>query len=540
MTNYLKAIIKKSLLLFLLLPVLSFGQTKNAPPVSLESPHNTMLVHLYYLQLDSYHPEIAAQTLNGVRDTTKAKQLAIQLKQILDGKGLYVELEKVPQEQNYFDSLTNKAFYTPFPAMLPGVYLEQVGNKWLYSTETVEQIPALHKEVYSFGVNALLNWLQNFGNGQFLGLYTWQYVGIAIFLIALALLHFILSSLLNPIVRRLSQSRLKIIFIDEKLIKKIARIISILIIIQFSKIFLPALQLPILVAQAAIIILKIVSAFLLVLLVLRILDVFMLYVQRFTEKTESKLDEQLMPIVKKMLQAVIVVVGLIYILGFLDIDVTALIAGLSIGGLALALAAQDTVKNLIGSAMIFIDQPFQIGDWIEGGGIAGSVVEVGFRTTRLQQSDSSIISVPNGTIANMSITNKGVRVFRLFQTTLGVTYDTSPEKIEQFIAGLKKIIDLHPLAMKETKYVVFHEMAASSLNILFRVPLEVNSYAEELKAKEELLLAVLKLAEVMGIGFAFPSTSVYLEKVGEAEPEEEKLEEKVAHFLEGYKRQFKK
>jgi len=139
------------------------------------------------------------------------------------------------------------------------------------------------------------------------------------------------------------------------------------------------------------------------------------------------------------------------------------------------------------------------------------VKEVGFRTTRLQTSDTSIISVPNGTIANVAITNKGVRIYRLFMTTLGVTYDTSPDLVEKFIEGLRKMIENHPVTRKEGYYVYLDALEASALNIVFRTHLEVDNGADEFKAKESILLGILRLAESLKINFAFPSSTVYVE-----------------------------
>jgi MscS family membrane protein len=209
----------------------------------------------------------------------------------------------------------------------------------------------------------------------------------------------------------------------------------------------------------------------------------------------------------------VVIIGtIVQILSLMDVNVTALIAGISIGGLALALAAKDTVSNLIGSIMVFMDKPFQIGDYIEIGSMGGTVKEVGFRSTRIQTKDTSIISIPNGNIANTALTNKGVRVFRLFETMLGVTYDTNPDLIETFIEKLKKMIIDDPRVTNDDFYIALNGLGPSSLDILFRVYLNTSDYAGEIKIKEDLILNILRMAEELGVSFAFPSTSVYIEK----------------------------
>jgi MscS family membrane protein len=492
--------------------------------LSVESPYYSIYSHLYFLQNDSYQPEIAAKTLNAAGiDSLKRIQLAIQLKQILDGKGLYVKVNQLPNQSNYIDSLSKQSVYTLFPVELPQVYVEKVENQWLYSNETVQLIPKLHKEVYPFGTDILLNLLPKIGQNTIFGLALWQYLGALILLILTFLIHAVLNRIIRPIIQKLTESKLATNLISSDLIWSITRFISILITLQIITIFLPTLQLPIHLSNLAFLASKIISTILIVFILLRFIDVIILHAKRLSQTTVSKLDEQLVPIVKRSLQAIVVIGGIIQILRSLDVNITALIAGISIGGLALALAAQDTVKNLIGSAMIFVDRPFQIGDYISGSGFSGSVEEVGFRTTRLKTADSSIISVPNGTIANMSVTNMGVRVYRLYTTNIGITYDTSPESIEIFLKGLRQLIEKHPQTSSEQYYVHLTDLKDSSINIFFRAFLNVSSYSDELKVKEALILGIIRLAEALNINFAFPSTSVYVD--GYPTPNSPKIED---------------
>lgn len=490
-----------------------FGQVESTPPEpTFESPHNTMWVHLYYLQPDSYNPDLAATVFYTIADPEEARKQAIRLKQVYDGLGLYVRLNTIPIDSNYVDTVRMEAVYYPFPEQLPQVYLEQNRDgRWYYSSETAGELARIHREIYPFGVDLLINLFPRFGKKQFLGIELWQYAGVVI-LIALAfLLHFLLRLLLRPIVGRLTRSRLYPSLVPETLIWSIASRASMFLLIQLFRVGLPVLQFSIELSSFFTRVLNILTALLIMLIALRVLDVILLYSKRYTESTSSMLDDQLVPIVKKLVQAVIIIGMILQVLQQLNVNVTALIAGVSIGGLALALAAQDTVKNLIGSAMIFIDKPFQIGDWIIADGVEGAVKEVGFRTTRIQRADSSIISVPNGNIANISITNLGVRVFRLIQTNISVTYDTPPELLEAFIQGLRQIIIQHPKTDSEGFFVYFSDMAASSLNIIFRTPVEAADLATEWRIREELYFGVVRLAAELGINFAFPSTSVYLE-----------------------------
>jgi MscS family membrane protein len=530
---------KKILLLLVILSsicVVGVSQTSSAPKPTLENPYNTIYVHLYYLQPESYRPDIAAVTLFRSKDSLELIKNAIKLKQILDGNGLYVRLNQLPQESDYKDSTSQKFYFTPFPTELPDVYLERIEGKWLYSKETVEQISRLHKETYPLGTDQLLNLLPKMGQKRFLGLATWQYLTIVLVILFGWIFYKILSGILMPLVKRILRTYFKFGLWDNEKVLKFAQAISLLFLFWLIRILVPVLQLPIAATETGILILRIVMTILAVVLAIRIVRLAMDYAMDFAQGTEHRMDEQLIPIIRRSLMILFSIIGIFNILHLLNVNITALIAGVSIGGLALALAAQDTVKNLIGSAMIFFDRPFQIGDYIIGGGVEGTVKEVGFRTTRIQTIDTSIISVPNGTIANLAITNKGVRVYRLVSSTLTVTYDTPPDLIEKFIEGLKKLILSHPLTRKEDFYVYFTDLDSSSLNILFRSHIAVSTYAEELRVKESILLGVLRLAESLNVSFAFPSSTVYINNgATDTDTTLNDMDKKIETFLEDFK-----
>lgn len=521
----------------------SFSQAVQQPPApTLESPYNTILVHLYYLQPDSYEPNMAAKSFH-LADTLAAQRLAIQLKQILDGKGLFVHLNLLPQEPDYRDSLTKRSFYTPFPKYLPEVYLEKSGDKWYYSQQTASAIPELYKAVYPFGTDLLVNILPNGSKGTFLGLAAWQWLGAGILLLLAWLLQVLVSRLLRPMVQLLAKSKTVALLEDKSMLWKVARLASYVVLLWLLKLALPLLQLPVKSNLFIISGLEIAGIIFVVWLSLSIIDVVMQRALTYATSTEHKLDEQLMPILRRMLKILVVITGAIYILQLMDVNVTALIAGVSIGGLALALAAQDTVKNLIGSAMIFFDKPFQIGDWVIAAGNEGEIVEVGFRSTRIMTVDSSIITVPNNVVASDSVFNMGVRTLRVFQTTLGVTYDTPPILLRKFIEGLRQIIERHPLTKKDNYLVHFSKFGDSSLQVFFRTHVFVNTLADDFRVKEELSFDILQLAEALGVRFAFPTQTLFIEEMpgkGNTTPFYEKdgavLDEKLKRFFEENKK----
>ncbi len=500
------------LLLLLPLPLLAQQQPEKAPPVTLETPHNAAYVHLYYLQTDFYEPEKSAQTLNGPQDSLERVKLAIKLKQIFDGKGLYMQLNRIPKDPDFVDTTVNQAVFTPFPNALPEVYLEKTEGEWRYSAETVSQIEALHEEVYPFGADLLLQLAPLVGQREVLGLKAWQFVGLLIILLLAIAVHFILSRILRPVVRRLSNSRLYPALVPTKLIWTIARLVSVLVVIWLIKLFLPPLQLPIEAANFAVVVIRLVSLVLIVAILFRILDIIILYAGKAAERTESKMDEQLLPVLERGTQFLIFAGAIIQGLRVFQVDITTLIAGISIGGLAIALAAQDTIKNLFGSLTIFMDKPFQIGDWINFAGVDGTVEEVGFRSTRVRTFANSLVYVPNGKLADMVVDNYGLRKYRRFSTTISVTYDTPPELIEKFVEGLKTIVASHADTWKDFYEVRLNGMGAHSLDILFYIFFDVPTWSEEMRARHEVLLEVLKLAKALGVRFAFPTQTMHVEE----------------------------
>jgi len=191
--------------------------------------------------------------------------------------------------------------------------------------------------------------------------------------------------------------------------------------------------------------------------------------RRFADKTESKLDDQLVPLVERTLKVLVWVAIGVAIMNVLRFNIAAVLTGLSISGLAVALAAQDTIKNLFGSFTIFVDKPFQIGDWIVADKIDGTVEEVGFRSTRIRTFYNSLITVPNGRLADMVIDNMGARIYRRFVIRLSVTYDTPPELLEAYVQGLRDLVTAHPDTRKDYFHVYVNDLSSSAIEILFYV-----------------------------------------------------------------------
>jgi len=478
--------------------------------VSLGSPYQAVYTHLEYLSDNNYHPEMALMVFmqEGV-NRQEAKAAAIKLKQILNGQGIYIEMDEIPKNPDFLDSASNMHRYF-LTDKFPEIYLEKQNNKWVYSKASVRAITSIHLKVFPMGSDKLLEILPRMGQSKFLGLYVWQILGILIIILLSFIVHQIFSFLFEKIIFTLlnKYGRREI---AHSLIKPIAKPISYLVIFPILIILVPVLQLPILMAKYVILALRALWPIFLTVVFYHLVDILGEYMFKVAKRTESTLDDQLVPLIRKVLKTFVIVIGALFVLINLDISIIPFITGLSIGGLAFALAAQDTIKNFFGSLMIFIDKPFQVGQWITSGDIDGEVEEVGLRSTRVRTFRNSLVYVPNGVLADRMIDNHGLRTYRRFYTTLAITYDTPPRLIEVFIEGLNKIVADHPNTRKDKYHIFINDFGNFSLNIMFYIFFEAPNWALELQYRHEVILKILELAEKLNVRFAFPTSTLHME-----------------------------
>lgn len=261
----------------------------------------------------------------------------------------------------------------------------------------------------------------------------------------------------------------------------------------------------------------------------RIVDIFDALWTSKALKTHNKFDDLLVPMLSKSLKVFVVVIGIVFAADNLNIDVTSLLAGLGLGGLAFALAAKDLLGNFFGSVTVLLDRPFSIGDWVVIGDIEGSVEEVGFRSTRVRTFYNSLVTMPNSILTTTKIDNMGARRYRRMTHKLSVTYDTNPEQIEAFCEGIRKIIQMHPYMRKDFYHVYFNEYGAASLNILVYVFWATPDWSTELRERHRFLLDILRLARQLEVEFAFPTQTLYLKRGDVEQPPVEPFKPGMSH-----------
>jgi MscS family membrane protein len=236
------------------------------------------------------------------------------------------------------------------------------------------------------------------------------------------------------------------------------------------------------------------------------------YLAMLASRTDSTLDDQIVKLVARTLKLFAVLTGIILAAQNLGFNVVSLLAGLSIGGLAVALAMQTTLTNFIGSIIIMVDRAFKVGDWIKIGEAEGDVEEVDFRCTRLRTFYDSVITIPNSEVMNSKIDNLGKRKHRRILTTLKIMPDTSPDKIERLVDGIKQIIAGAASTRKDLYHVVLKDFGPDCLEIMIYFFVKAPDLARELVERHRILLEVLRLAHHLEVRFAMPVQAIQLER----------------------------
>jgi MscS family membrane protein len=210
------------------------------------------------------------------------------------------------------------------------------------------------------------------------------------------------------------------------------------------------------------------------------------------------------PVLSLVLKILVVASGLAAVLRLFDVDVGTVLAGLGIGGLAFALAAQDTLKNFFGSLMLIADRTFRVGDLVKIGENEGVVESVGLRSTRIRGLDDALLTVPNSDLTTAHVTNFGARRYRRFRTTITVAHGTTPDRLIRFRDGILELIREHDRVRQQKYEVAVNDLGTSGIVILIQVFFEVPDGHAELTARDSLILDILRLAERLGISLDSP------------------------------------
>jgi MscS family membrane protein len=246
----------------------------------------------------------------------------------------------------------------------------------------------------------------------------------------------------------------------------------------------------------------------------RLVDVLASYLDDMVSEDDRSVRGQFVPVIRQSLRIFTVIIGALTVMATLEIDIMALLGGLGIGGIAIALAAQDAVGNFIGTLSIFTDRPFKVGDWIiVGDKVDGDVEQIGFRSTKVRTWPKTLMSIPNKVLATEIIDNWSRMPKRRVKMTVGVTYSTTPEEMETLLGRIRELLRKDEGVDQDFFLVRFTEFGASSLDVFLYYFTKSIKWDEHLAVRERVNLNIMRVVREMGLSIAFPTRSIHVESV---------------------------
>lgn len=439
-----------------------------------------------------------------------------------------IDRTRIPNTKRFSTRKTGKpyVFHTYESGRIEIVFIEDAG--WKFSTDTVAALPAMLDEVSATekveGANdaavsmpihlRLRAMIPTSWKEQKFILEQWQWIGIGLIILVGLIIDKLVSLVLALVVRIWRTRFAKGAY--RQISDSILRPLGLMAMAFAWWAGLNMLGLP---AQALLVLLvsvKFLACFSTVWGAYRLVDLISAFLNQAASRTDSKLDDALVPLVTKTMKVFVTVMGIVFIADNLDIDVTSLLAGLGLGGLAFALAAKDVAGNLFGSITVLLDQTFHVGDWVIIGDVEGSVEHIGFRSTRVRTFYNSQVSVPNSTLITSSVDNMGKRTYRRLSCKLSIAYDTPPERIEAFCEGIREIVRQHPYTRKDSYHVYLNEFSASALEIMIYIFWRTPEWGTELRERHRFLLDCLRLAKRLGVEYAYPTQTLHVKQSDDA------------------------
>jgi MscS family membrane protein len=479
------------------------------------SPRGTVKGYLAACREGDY--EKAANYLDLRRIPGDGPTVARQL-QIILSRTLWVDVDVLSQEHAgrsndglppYRDRLgTINTKAGKVDILLQSVPREDGVTIWKIAGVTVAQVPDLYNE---FGYGGLEHFLPKiFFELQFLDIALWQWIG----LLVLVLLAAVVSWFLTVFVVRLLGTVVAFTktTIDDKMRVEAAGPIRLVIAVLLFRAGLVPLGLGV---KATEFMSSLLSALFIVAvtwLLLRVTNVLSSVVEeRLVERGEVG-AMGLVPPGRKFVKAIVVIFAFVAILSNFGFNVAALLAGLGVGGIAVALAAQRTIENLFGGIMLYTDRPVRVGDFCRFGDKLGTIEEIGIRSTRIRTLDHTVITVPNAKFSNMELDNITARERIRLLAILTVRYETTPDQLRYILVEIRKLLYSHERVIPDTPRVRFINFGAYSLDIEVVAYVNSTDWAEFLGIREDIFLRIMDIIKASGSGFAFPSQTLYMGK----------------------------
>ena len=400
---------------------------------------------------------------------------------------------------------------------------------WKFASATVRQIPKLYDE---FGYGRLGTLLPAiFFETQAFEIQLWQWSGLLIALFAAYLLSWLVArgfvALTRPVVARSASD------IDDAILGVTIGPVRLLAGTAIFYLALSLLSLSVPAQRFFVNAMKVSALVSATWLILRLVDVLSGVVESGLKRRGETGSTALVPLGRKTVKTIVVGLTILASLDSFGFDVTAVIAGLGVGGLAVALAAQKTIENLFGGATLIADRPVEVGDFCRFGDKIGTVEDIGMRSTRVRTLDRTVITIPNSDFSSMQLENFGKRDKIKFSPKLGLLYATTPDQLRYVLVEIRKLLYSHPKVSDDPARVRFIGFGDSSLDVEIFAYVRATDYSEYLGITEDLNLRIMDIVAASGTGFAFPSTTTYLAKDEGTDPEKSRrAEEAVRGWVE--------
>ena len=484
------------------------------------TPRSSMRGFLEAARAGDYQQAAEYLDLRRVRPDQRAlqgPQLARELHVVLD-RTLWVEVadltaapegtsdDGLPPDQELVGTI--KSATEPVDVVLQRVARDDGTRIWKVSPATVKAIPGLYAE---FGYGRLGEILpQVFFEWRFLEIQLWQWLGLLALLAAAALVAWLgtmlIVRILTPILQRTGGA------IDVPMVRRLltpfrlgawvllfAAFRNVLALAKPVDLTLDALETALLIVTGTWVVVRGVDA----------------SGDRIAERLASRQQFGVIPLVRPARRGVkllIVLVAVIVALDNFGFNVTTLVAGLGVGGIAVALAAQKSLENLFGAITLFSDQPVRVGDFCGFGGRVGTVEDIGLRSTRIRTLDRTLVAIPNAEFAGMELENYSARDRIWYHPTLGLRYETTPDQVRYVLVEVRRMLYAHPRVDPEAARIRFVGFGASSLDFEIFAYVRTTDFGEFLEIAEDLNLRLMDIVAEAGTGFAFPSQTTYVER----------------------------
>jgi MscS family membrane protein len=351
----------------------------------------------------------------------------------------------------------------------------------------------------------------------------WQWLGLGLLLLAAWAFAWLLTRLallaLGPLARRSSTD------LDDEVLEHGAPPLHLLIGLAVFALGVLALRLAAPVESFFIDLVQALVVFAIVWLAFRLIDV----VSRWSSGRLSERGQvaaiSMLPLARKTAKVFLAIVGVLAVLQNVGLNVTALLTGLGVGGLAIALAAQKSIENLFGGMTLVVDQPVRVGDFCRFEDKVGTIEAIGLRSTRIRTLDRTVVTIPNGDFAQMKLETFAARDRIRLIHRIGLRYETTPDQLRYVLVELRRLLYSHPRVVEEPSRVRFVGFGASSLDVEVFAYVDTTDFNEFLAVQEDVMLRVMDVVAESGTGFAFPSQTLYLGRDGGLDEERSRAAE---------------